>query len=335
MPRRSQIVDCGKSLRIYVGGLSQANEDVDLKTFFSQYGQVSTIEFITKFSGPNGAKKSYYILTTRSEDAFKRIIDSQDIVYKNRKLICMKYMTGPELLKHNQDQNRRRFLIKYVPKEVSETNLRHMLNSQVGEVEILYRLENKLSPQEYGGQGNDHKYRTFGLLLKDRTVASHLPDLFSITNRSTGWKITIHRFYYHKKEPASRNRLEERFHPCHQSKTVQNPFEKTHHVHTSYDIICAENKDPKESPATSFFGENKIIFSNPTDLRPSNHPRYLLETRLTHQCSTFRKFNDLDQWHQEDNIRINVAQCLAADPLQGCQKKKNAASAVERAVCEH
>ncbi len=332
MPRRSQITDCGKSLKIYVGGLSQANEEADLKAFFSQYGQVSTIEYFSKFSGPNGAKKSYYILTTRSEDAFQRIIDSQDIVYKNRKLICMKYMTGPELAKHNQDQNRRRFLIKYVPKEVSETSLRYYLDCQVGEVEILYRLENKLSPQECADEGNDHKYRTFGLLMRDRNVASHLPDLFSITNRSTGWKITIQRFYYHKKDQAPCKRLEDRLHFSRPSNYVRIPSEKTPHVHTNDYNTWAETSDRRASPATSFFGENTTTFSNRADFRPSNQQGNVSETKLKPQSSNFRQNHDLDDRHHEDNIRINVARFSAANRLQRCQQKKKTAPADHHTV---
>ena len=325
-----------RPFRVYIGGLSASGEAAGLARFFSRFGAVDGVQYFPKTADRQSAnnntcnnRKSYYILTTRSEDAFQRIIDSQDIVYKNRKLICMKYMTGPELAKHNQDQNRRRFLIKYVPKDVSEASLRHFLDSQVGEVEILYRLENKLSPQEYSGQGNDHKFRTFGLLLKDRNVASRLPDLFSVSNRSAGWKISIQRFYYHKKEQASSNRLEERYHqtrrPC---KTVQYPSEKTHHVHTTNSTACAQSSDRKESPATSFFGENTTTFSNRADFKPSNQQGNVSETRLSLKSSATIQNPDLDQWHHQDNIRINVAPIFAAGQLQKRQKNKKIAPSV-------
>ncbi len=209
MSRKLQTQASGsRPLKVYIGGLSASGEAAGLARFFSRFGEVDGVHFFQKSAdrpstnnnNPCNSRKSYYILTTRSEDAFQRIIDSQDIVYKKRKLFCMKYMTGTELAKHNQDRNQRRFLVKHVPHSLTEPALVALLEACVGQVELIYRLE---SSQD-SAKESVPKFRTFGLLLRDPQAARLLPKILAVPLPQTGGQLTVRRFFHLKEEQTLR-----------------------------------------------------------------------------------------------------------------------------------
>ena len=189
-----------QAYRIYLGGISKQNEEQELKEFFSSFGDIHLVERVVKKHATSGSIKSFYLLSTFSKSTYNSIIGRRDTVYKNRKLFCFKYMTGQELFQHNSDFNKRRFLVKFVPKEISEVEVKQLIETACSPTEKIYRLESgyESSHAPHPSNYNDQKakYRTYGLLFADSLSASQYPDSFDLYHPNAGWMISIHRYYY-------------------------------------------------------------------------------------------------------------------------------------------
>ena len=281
-----------RALRVYIGGLSSSNEAEGLTRFFSRFGDIDNIQYFSKTADRQSSnnnntcnnRKSYYILTTRSEDAFKRIIDSQDIVYNKRKLFCLKYMTGPELASHNQDRNQRRFLVKHVPQELTENDLFMLLENHVGEVELIYKLESTHESSKEPAS----KFRTFGLLLRNSQVARILPKVLSVAVASSHSQITVQRFF-HNKEEQSHSSSKNVFHPSKRSKKNVLRCQKTQESSTDSTPL---------TPQLSLKQLGDLIRLKPTS------SQYSLLRNSTQRKSSNQHY--LDNNHHTANLRCNV-----------------------------
>ena len=280
-----------RPFRVYIGGLSASGEAAGLARFFSRFGAVDGVQYFPKTADRQSAnnntcnnRKSYYILTTRSEDAFQRIIDSQDIVYNKRKLFCMKYMTGAELAKHNQDRNQRRFLVKHVPQALAEKDLVALLEAQVGRVELVYKLESS----HESAKESVPKFRTFGLLLRSAEAARRLPNILAVRLPQAGGQLTVQRFFHNKEElasPSPKNVIE----PHRRSKKTALRCQQTQ-----------ESSSDSVSPAPRLSLEQlgDLIRLKPTSAG------YSLLRNLLQRKSSHRHY--LDNNHQYANLRCNV-----------------------------
>ena len=170
--------------------------------FFRKFGEVTRVERFVKEYGPTRSTKSYYVLTTYDVHAYNSIINSDSILYKKRKLFCIKFMTGYELECFNLDMSKKRFLVKYVPTCVSEIELRALLEINSLPIEKIYKLENDSLKE--GGNGTSSRnngnprHSTYGILYLDSLLSSKLPDSFKVYSQKRNCQISVQRFLYKK-----------------------------------------------------------------------------------------------------------------------------------------
>lgn len=196
--------DISVHFKVYIGGISKPGEERDLGLFFSQFGDVDSVERVVKRYAKGEIEKSFYVLTTQNHFSYVSILRERSIVYKGRKLFCNKFMEGTELLKHNEDLNQRRFLVKYVPKHFSEQDLQEFIEVFCKcPVEKIYRLENdyRSNDTETNSDKNNSgfHFRSYGLLFKYASICNQLQDVFTLKLKGKkSWYILIQRFYYKK-----------------------------------------------------------------------------------------------------------------------------------------
>lgn len=131
---------------IYVAGIPSSCSDEDISEYFRQFGEIDSVQTFEDKSRTLGASRNqqkrmirgFCILTTSSRDTFRSIVSFKRHLFFGRALACREYMVGEELKRRNRQLNDRRVILKQVPKDVSQEELRRTLESIGGEVEMFY-----------------------------------------------------------------------------------------------------------------------------------------------------------------------------------------------------
>lgn len=131
---------------IYVAGIPSTCSEEAISEYFQRFGSIDSVQtFEDRTRTQSGSRtqpkppiRGFCILTTSSRDTFRSIVGFKSHLFFGRALACREYMVGEELRRRNKQLNDRRVILKQVPKDVSQDELRRTLESIGGEVEMFY-----------------------------------------------------------------------------------------------------------------------------------------------------------------------------------------------------
>lgn len=65
-----------------------------------------------------------------------------------RSILCAKYQEGSKLMRLNRLNNQRRVILKNVPADLKQDDLKTYLDSSIGKVEIIYEFKSECPTAE-------------------------------------------------------------------------------------------------------------------------------------------------------------------------------------------
>lgn len=133
---------------VYVGGIPWGTPEAAVVAFFSEYGpgDISIKTFRNQRRARpsavhNGGKmKSFYILEVANKHTLASILSCPQHVFGDRRILCYEHKTGKDLKLDNEDKNKRRAIIRNVPIEVTDIQLKSLLEQHGGPLEVFFRL---------------------------------------------------------------------------------------------------------------------------------------------------------------------------------------------------
>lgn len=198
-----------RAYKIFVAGVPSSLRLGSVLDFFKRFGPIDKIEGINTRDGRSEHNKNTFyldqlatrgccVLTTHCGRTFRRLVqEGQDFQLQGRTLICRVYRRGADLLNHNRKSNQQRVLLKLVPGEISEDELRRDLETEFGSVKVIFKFKSHKIQQDEPEQ-KLKKHSTYSVTFTDPEVAQELVRLGAVTLPS-GAPIIVQQFEFSKK----------------------------------------------------------------------------------------------------------------------------------------
>lgn len=279
---------------IFVGGVPRAVTETHLMQHFSQFGEVtakiinkksSTKKKQGKVTAPN-TTKCIYIIQTSQKTTYEAILGLKQQSLLGRNIICSPYKTGSALGQHNLDWNSRRVMVKNVPREVPESEVRSLLEGQGGRLDNFYRYKS----ERKSDSASARKWSTYSAMYSSAEHAAQAVRAGKVTT-STGYWFTIESFdnnFASKSAPEipSGNKTK--------SEVQTISFKKP-------------SNQPNKQLAKSFLATSKTIYSQ-TSIQAG--PAQLVEEKSSLTFS----FKPTSGEQPADNSCVEAWQCYCAKP---------------------
>ena len=181
-------------LKIFVGGAPAQVETSVLIYYFSKFGKIiSVIPFNSAQRSRNQQQvgKGCFILHVGNKETYQAVLAYDHHSLCGRRLQCQPYLRGKKLVAENLERNQRRLILKFVPKEIKERELKHFLELNFGEVEYIFAF--KPESKSLTSQFHSKKFRTYSIMFKSITHAQALANQGQLVFRD--WPpITVERY---------------------------------------------------------------------------------------------------------------------------------------------
>jgi len=199
--KNGSVVSCCD--KVFVGSIPGYYREKDVRAIFEPYGIVTSVRINFKAENPS-LNRGYCILTFRDPALAARLIDTKQIHIGNgRYVICKPYLQGHQLQEEILRHDQRRVIVKQLPSDLAEEEIKNFFDYWVGPVEIVFIYE---SDDRCPTTTTNRRVRTASVTFFNPNDAQSLfPDplieerLISIN----GKPIKIQRFKYQHMNPDS------------------------------------------------------------------------------------------------------------------------------------
>lgn len=170
--------------KIYVGGISSQMQAGKLKAYFGSFGWIESVLTFNKktrrvavakdnklpppgTSGLNYERiKGFCIVNAGDSATFERILNHSPHILNGRTIQCSEYITGSKLGQANVEKNSRRVIVKNVPPTITDDELKEILESYAGPIEIFFCFQT--DNRKLILKGKQKKNKTFSVMFKDK-----------------------------------------------------------------------------------------------------------------------------------------------------------------------
>jgi len=163
-------------LRLFVAGIPSQVWASSVESYFAQFGRVRVKSLPQdKFSLEEVAttdcllSKGFCILVLDCQQTLQNILTAPAHYFQGRTLQVSEYREGIDLTRHNQKLNRRRVVVKKVPKHWTEEYLLSLL-SVYGPVQSIYRYKAQC-PGSQATRERRQPTQTFSVVFAERLAA--------------------------------------------------------------------------------------------------------------------------------------------------------------------
>lgn len=129
-----------QDLTIFVGGLSSKCQSAPLRSYFIQFGSITSCEPQTWKK--NSAKcRGFAILKCGDRDTYERILNQEKHLYNGRNIDCKKYFSSKDKLEsYNKSLKQRKVLVTGFNEDLTTVDLEKYF-SRYGELDIAYAVK--------------------------------------------------------------------------------------------------------------------------------------------------------------------------------------------------
>ncbi len=191
--------------KVYVGGIPSHATRQDIHLYFSKYGKIVDVKMFVKSLAQAGKPvstrnrfKGYCIVEVDSLQTLERILQEKRHSFEGRMILCSAFKSGQELAQHNTERNQRRVIVKQVPAQLPEALLRHLLEREGGEVEVLFPFKTDCSTEHLQNMAQ-RKRRTYSVMFRSKESADKLAQASTI-KASNGAVLVVERFLSNRSE---------------------------------------------------------------------------------------------------------------------------------------
>ena len=150
--------------KIFVAGAPAQMEASQLTAYFTSFGVSAKVKpFKSHSVKGKQSGKGCFILEVFDRNTHSAILEHDHYLVCGRRLLCQPYLRGNMLAAENEDKNMRRVILKFVPRSLSETDLKTLIENTYGKIDCLfaYRPESKILSVGY----NSKKFRTYSVMF--------------------------------------------------------------------------------------------------------------------------------------------------------------------------
>ena len=169
--------------KIFVAGIPSSISFRSILDFFSGFGKITMLEAVERGRiyrldqdlclMDRLCTRGICIITTNNWKTFSQII-SGSIIFLGRLLMCKKYLKTEELFAHNKEINKKRVLVKGVPKMISSEELKAFIETHFGMVDIIYPFNTFDSIDNTVQERSKKPLVTYSVTLNDPETAEYL-----------------------------------------------------------------------------------------------------------------------------------------------------------------
>lgn len=131
----------GASDKVFVGSIPGYFREEDVRAVFAPYGQITAVRINFKADNPQ-LNRGFCILTMREPLVAARLIHTKQIHIGNgRYVICKPYLQGQQLQEEIVRHDLRRVILKQLPADMGEEEIKTSLEAVAGPVEVVFVFE--------------------------------------------------------------------------------------------------------------------------------------------------------------------------------------------------
>ena len=160
-------------LILFVTGTSPSCSTETIYSYFLKFGKIRRVK-IAKTSTASIA----FLVYLESPDVASRILNCEYHYFLGRKIQVQTFSSGNTLHKKVKARNNRRILVKKLPSNISEKNLKIFLESMAGSVESMYAFTSD-QPVSQNYQNKYRRFNTYSILFETKESAKNLLNIGS------------------------------------------------------------------------------------------------------------------------------------------------------------
>lgn len=173
---KQNVNESSSKLSVFVAGAPSGIHSSTLVRYFGIFGKVVGAHSFTKVHKShtiNNAKTSNFVVRVADRQTYNTILAYSGHELLGRSLICSEYLTGKELILKNSEANKRRVILKQVPLELNENEVRDYLKKHFGRVEFFYPYKPE-SGQIGRSEMANKRYRTYNVMFVEKKSAREI-----------------------------------------------------------------------------------------------------------------------------------------------------------------
>ena len=188
--------------KVFIGSLPGTTTDMDLKKYFSEFGEVFKID--VKYNRRPPKICSGFGVITVSEDTADKILAQKEHRLLNRVVDCKKYMSGKELNQQTKQFERRRVFIRNIPRSFSDEDLKSIFRS-FGNIERGFIIRDS---KKIGKKQNLYGF----VIFKNEISAEKALEQKYVYDKASDIKMSITKFEKgQKKKKSKKNKKNKNF----------------------------------------------------------------------------------------------------------------------------
>lgn len=165
-----------KTNQLFVSGVPQDCTEEEIKEYFSWFGNIDRV----KLWKTGYSRSRSFLVTPENEEVYLKILTATSHLFRNRFLHCKPFEAQKMNLKNQlMDVNLRRVLLKRVPSQIPEWNIRALIENFAGKIETMFAYRPETSDQDYSH--TLRKHRTYSVLFTTKAAAERLLQLGYMT----------------------------------------------------------------------------------------------------------------------------------------------------------
>ena len=152
------------SYKIFVAGIPTVTPDFEVLKYFRRFGDVVWID--RSRGNPSQTEedhRNHCILYMRDKASVNAVLRMAPHAVGGRRVMCKEYLEGSQLFRQNLDYNRRRVILKKVPADLSEAQVRRYLEQAFGEIDTMFCF---LPESNKDRKFHQRQYRSYSVMFK-------------------------------------------------------------------------------------------------------------------------------------------------------------------------
>lgn len=187
-----------QKLYIYVAGVPSRMLKSEILAYFKQFGPIQGLDtFHNQDDSESDKKRSYCRIQTSSWSTFNKILENKNHILKDRPITCTKYYEGDRLMRLNRLRNKRRLVINHIPEDMKLEELKSLLESEFGTVEVIYEFKgdcSSASEESFSQQKLQDSNKAASVVMDDQAAAQALIAKGQFPVRGDGSYLTVSKF---------------------------------------------------------------------------------------------------------------------------------------------
>ena len=164
-----------KELRIFVAGVASYTPMKDVIKYFRLFGKGIKIQAqfsngTVQLNSLNYMQQGHFILQVGSTRTYDSILAADHHKLHGRTLMCRPFLTGPDLYRANNKNNKRRIIPKHLASTVNQNYVKTLMEQRYGRVENIFPFKSeKSSSKEVKAV---RKYLSYSIMFESQDSAS-------------------------------------------------------------------------------------------------------------------------------------------------------------------